>query len=317
MTTPKIVAEKSSRVCDGFAPKALVTLCYKEVRSASPSGRARLRREASRVSCPGSAGSSGRRALDLGVEVERPRRPTGGRVGLASAGPDRARPRPSRRDGRPGRRDPRPRAPRGASSSGSSGDRPGTTSAGCRRPRGRTTTPIRSWRRPISSVSLHRLLDPVDRDDDVLGDDPAAAGEHRERQPGAPAPERVDALAVARGVDADRALAGGLDQLGRDALRLVARAVGLGEQHEPGAVGHRRPGTTRRRTRASRRRARRAPRRRSRCPTTRSSAAHPSAVPRWKIATGSTASGAGSSLSHAAVTIPSVPSDPTSSRFRS
>ena len=85
---------------------------------------------------------------------------------------------------------------------------------------------------------LDRLLDAVDRDDDVLADHAAAAGDHREGEPGAPLPQRRDVCALARRVDADRARAGGVDDLRADALRLGQRAVGLGHQQEPGALGH-------------------------------------------------------------------------------
>ena len=52
-------------------------------------------------------------------------------------------------------------------------------------------------------------------------------------------------------------------------------------------------------------------------PITRRIASQPDGTSRWKAATGSTTSGAGISRSHAAVTMPSVPSEPISRLFRS
>ena len=52
-------------------------------------------------------------------------------------------------------------------------------------------------------------------------------------------------------------------------------------------------------------------------PITRRIAAQPDDTSRWNTATGSTTSGAGISRSHAAVTIPSVPSEPISRLFTS
>ena len=52
-------------------------------------------------------------------------------------------------------------------------------------------------------------------------------------------------------------------------------------------------------------------------PTTRRIASQPEPTSRWNAATGNVASGAGSSRSQAAVTIPSVPSEPINRLFRS
>ena len=85
---------------------------------------------------------------------------------------------------------------------------------------------------------LDRLLEPVDRHDDVLGERQAASGHDREREPSAPAPERLDALAVGGSVDGDSALAEDLDQLGLHLRRLGGGPVRLGDDHEAGVVGH-------------------------------------------------------------------------------
>ena len=218
-------------------------------------------------------------ALDLLVQVERARAPLARELAaLQEAEAVLARDRAAER-GRPGRRDPRPRARRGASSSGLLGGRPGTTSAGCRRPRGRTRG--RSGRGGGRSRASRSIASSTRSSGTTMSsaDHAAAPGEHREREPGAPAPERGDALrgrAARRRRPSPAPAASTISA--RDPLRLGQRAVGLGEQQEPGAVGHAAGEGRAAAGERLARRAARAPRRRSRCRRRASSAAQPSAV---------------------------------------
>jgi len=77
----------------------------------------------------------------------------------------------------------------------------------------------------------------VERHGDVLAVGAAALREDRERCAAAPTPQLGDFALLERGVDGDRVFGERLLQLGRDTARLRLRAVGLGDDHEPGAVG--------------------------------------------------------------------------------
>ena len=89
---------------------------------------------------------------------------------------------------------------------------------------------------PDGDRLLDRLCEAVERHDDVLAEGAAAPGAHGEGEAGAPPPQRLEPLAVARGVDGDRVLRQGLDELVANALGLVGRPVGLGDHHERGTV---------------------------------------------------------------------------------
>src|SRR5579859_708417 len=86
---------------------------------------------------------------------------------------------------------------------------------------------------------VDRLLEPVQRDDDVLAERQPAPGKDGERQPAAPAPELFDPLAIRGRVHRQGSVAERLDQLGLQARRLRCGAVGLGDHEEPGALGQR------------------------------------------------------------------------------